>query len=600
MYPRALFVLLHGLEVLWYDKFQFLFHWPLTQTPPSYPEVAVSSTCSSTSALLDSSSSSSRQRDIYLFIDGIGTVEVRERTWQETLCHKIMRRGDSSIRVVVDRLLRFYGETLGDEVVQDYLQQNHPMNETTNEVVRKQRRDTLVWTMQYVLDYLVLLAYPESDIRDRRQFPFLFPESEQYRHAQWMTRSLDTIKNCTLFQLLLPGTHDSSASSYQDLAIRTPATSWERFAGRFAESVVGRGLGVKRMIVDLSKSTNLSILQQLQQGVRFFDIRVSYDPDVPEDMEGFRSYYTIHGYGTQRLADVLSDFREFLSAPESKELVVVRLWPKDNLTTESDETLAERAELVRFLYQYLDNFLLMKTSQEISRKVYHPEGTFQDMTRTGSKVLLYFHSLNEVLDYVDPLTWKLRDQPHKSLVRQWNEKMWHYDDWTMYEHFEPHLHRSREYDPSNWKDKMAFVDPFLRGIPYGPSWPSGEFELLPFLGQDHSGGNGPDRLRQYHVVSFTLTPTPMHFLKNLWWGWTGLGKRETLQSLARRMGHAMFFVYLSGMNEIYSHSRPPVSLVQNTQTNAIFTDSIERTPFVDACIELCLARAAFYHHIPAK
>merc|ERR1712226_1233509 len=85
--------------------------------------------------------------------------------------------------------------------------------------------------------------------------------------TEWMTNLPNTLHDVPLNQLAIPGSHDSGAYWLNtDLPIAPDEPRLISFLGRCAKGVVRRW----------SLTQNLNITNQLQNGIRYFDMRTVY------------------------------------------------------------------------------------------------------------------------------------------------------------------------------------------------------------------------------------------------------------------------------------------------------------------------------------
>lgn len=113
------------------------------------------------------------------------------------------------------------------------------------------------------------------------------------KRRHWMNAGYDKIKDKSLRQLALPGSHD---------------------AGMYT----GSGLQI------LGKTQDLTIYQQLCEGVRYFDLRPDWS--ISDSISGDHAFFLFHGpIQGSLLSDVFDDIAKFMNEAGSKELVVVKL-----------------------------------------------------------------------------------------------------------------------------------------------------------------------------------------------------------------------------------------------------------------------------------
>src|SRR5262249_18657278 len=110
-----------------------------------------------------------------------------------------------------------------------------------------------------------------SGIRKITKTPDLYREI----NSSWMQELPLEIKKKSITALILPKTHDSGAYTFRDFN-KTPSGTWGRIA---KVARIGKILGLKNYIRDWTRCQRLSIYEQLKQGIRAFDFRITYNPD---------------------------------------------------------------------------------------------------------------------------------------------------------------------------------------------------------------------------------------------------------------------------------------------------------------------------------
>lgn len=130
----------------------------------------------------------------------------------------------------------------------------------------------------------------------------------------WMQNLPDSMKQVSIDQLKLPGSHDSAAYQLNLLGTpgmeKTPSLDWiKEFA--LLDSTLFHLL----MVMTITQSLNL--YQQLEQGIRALDLRILYNR--AEDQ-----FYLSHSFATVNFAEGLSQIKAFLDAHPA-ELIIITL-----------------------------------------------------------------------------------------------------------------------------------------------------------------------------------------------------------------------------------------------------------------------------------
>lgn len=147
--------------------------------------------------------------------------------------------------------------------------------------------------------------------------------------TQWM--SAPAVQSRTLKQIVLPGTHDSGTYSLNfqlsQIQYSNIAFLWQLNAGQAppgfpgsAPYYVGPALYdfIFQLVKDTAEAQDQTILQQLQGGIRYFDLRVYWDTDAND-------LYIQHGLRGAPLSQILQDVGSFVSESGGKELVFLEV-----------------------------------------------------------------------------------------------------------------------------------------------------------------------------------------------------------------------------------------------------------------------------------
>lgn len=134
----------------------------------------------------------------------------------------------------------------------------------------------------------------------------------QWSAQSWMADLASTIGNRPLCQIALPGTHDSG--TYDITAVSTIAP--EQDLSQWVNAVYALGLSglvAAEVIAGWSKTQPVSIGQQLEAGIRYFDLRVVLSGS---------DYWVCHGMYSCKIDDVINDVKNFVDQ-HPKEIVIL-------------------------------------------------------------------------------------------------------------------------------------------------------------------------------------------------------------------------------------------------------------------------------------
>lgn len=159
----------------------------------------------------------------------------------------------------------------------------------------------------------------------------------QYPNQSWMASCSGRTK-LTPRQFCFPGTHDSGAYQTPDFtpvaSSEAMAKSVERFAPGFQEVAARWAIS----------QPGASFYEQLMNGVRFFDLRVSY----AKDEKGVMTFFLIHTFVVCRFADALDDIARFL-ASHPTELVMLAAYQDYQVNPQLCQELIE-SKLGKYMY----------------------------------------------------------------------------------------------------------------------------------------------------------------------------------------------------------------------------------------------------------
>jgi hypothetical protein len=181
-------------------------------------------------------------------------------------------------------------------------------------------------------------------------------------HSCWM--STPRIQSKTLSQLKIPGTHNSGSYGLTRKLSQIMYENIKFLWGFSADSAPTNGqwsfntdrLYVGRILFDyiidttlrISISQNRTIRQQLDDGIRFFDLRIYYDTD--------ESFYIQHSLRGPELNDLLSQIRHFLDVHStSSELIFLSI----SHTNFGDDPESLPSRVTTIIQNHLNPYLYM-------------------------------------------------------------------------------------------------------------------------------------------------------------------------------------------------------------------------------------------------
>ncbi|MEL6534940.1 MAG: hypothetical protein AAFQ98_05980 [Bacteroidota bacterium] len=173
------------------------------------------------------------------------------------------------------------------------------------------------------------------------------PAVSGYQKHSWMGDLAGTLGSKTLAELTLPGTHDSGTNDLQ-LEIAPDASGAIPPLMEYGQADGATHIG--DYIRDMAQAQSLPIKTQLDQGIRYIDLRVCYQHN---------DWYTCHSLLGSHIPPILQDVKTFLTG-NTQEIVVFKVGFKGTL----DETKAKQMfeKELGALYQWSDAKSLLGTT----------------------------------------------------------------------------------------------------------------------------------------------------------------------------------------------------------------------------------------------
>lgn len=235
---------------------------------------------------------------------------------------------------------------------------NSVIVEKLNEAIQKLLNTT---SIKDVFEKRLISARPScyNDSRSMKQ--------TKIDQSRWM--SIPRIQSKTLSQLKIPGTHNSGSYGLTRKLSQIMYKNIKFLWGLSADSAPTNGqwsfntdrLYVGRILFDyiidttlrISISQNRTIRQQLDDGIRFFDLRIYYDTDG--------SFYIQHALRGPEVNDVLSQIRHFLDVHStSGELIFLSI----SHTNFGDDPQNLPSRLATIIQNNLKPYLYMPANSE--------------------------------------------------------------------------------------------------------------------------------------------------------------------------------------------------------------------------------------------
>jgi hypothetical protein len=132
--------------------------------------------------------------------------------------------------------------------------------------------------------------------------------------ATWMGDSLQKIGDLSLKDLTLPGTHDSGSFFLTDIPLPGETSPLRETLFKLANLVSS---SVGKIAINWGQAQNQGFLSQLNDGIRYFDLRVGWD-------EKRKTWVTHHFVQGSLIQDLLQSIKQFIDR-NTKEIVIVEM-----------------------------------------------------------------------------------------------------------------------------------------------------------------------------------------------------------------------------------------------------------------------------------
>lgn len=220
-------------------------------------------------------------------------------------------------------------------------------------------------------------------------------------NAHWMGELRQFLYNHTLFDILLPGTHDSGA--YELFNEFAPDT--DRRLDRLVEIANAFGIPTFELVRVWALAQNLTIYEQLYAGARYIDFRACVDAKHAE----WRTMHMLLGNPSQLLLD---DIRRFLHEFPT-EVIFVEVSHFGNASREEKVLLAD------MIYATLGEYLFPRT-RLLNRT------TIGEMVASNQRAVVVFDDEYIVRNYAflwpdDILTGSYANTPDVNVMVNWNQ-----------------------------------------------------------------------------------------------------------------------------------------------------------------------------------
>lgn len=195
--------------------------------------------------------------------------------------------------------------------------------------------------------------------------------------SKWMERYAIYIEKKSLKDVVLPGTHDSATYTLSAKSSIARNQEIPKELG-YLRYVFGIGYGIIHIIAKWGKAQGKNIKEQLNDGIRYLDLRVVY-------RESAKTHYSVHGLYGQSIDDILKDIKEFIDE-NPKEIIIVQIGDFGYMG--SKKTGDTHEELI--------NKISTQFQDKLTPKNYTPSITVQKLWSMKKQLIVIYNDKNWV------------------------------------------------------------------------------------------------------------------------------------------------------------------------------------------------------------
>ncbi len=195
--------------------------------------------------------------------------------------------------------------------------------------------------------------------------------------ADWMQENENYLADRHLNEIFIAGSHDSATYKLEDSFGKNQSISHNLNILKYFLI----GSAVTKISKKWSKAQSASILEQLESGVRYLDLRVIF-------RDSKKDFYTVHGLYGPRLSTILDEINTFLSL-HPKEILIIQIGDLRYMPHGD----ADHHKLVSKLRSAFDGKLLTKPIGSIP--------TLKEIWQQKKQIVLIYENESVVSQYED-------------------------------------------------------------------------------------------------------------------------------------------------------------------------------------------------------
>jgi hypothetical protein len=195
------------------------------------------------------------------------------------------------------------------------------------------------------------------------------PETQTLEMKNWMGQMAPQIQNHSITEIFIPGSHDSATYHLEQEFGKNQDISNQLNSFKYA----GVGFAITKVAYSWSRAQGSRIYDQLNNGVRYLDLRVIW-------RDSKKAFYTVHGLYGPSLDDVLGQIVQFLKE-NPKEILVIQI---GDLRYMGQNANQKSEELAKKLQDKFGDKLIKKSAHGL-------QTTIQDIWKGPGRIFLIFN-----------------------------------------------------------------------------------------------------------------------------------------------------------------------------------------------------------------
>ncbi|XP_040192221.1 PI-PLC X domain-containing protein 1 isoform X1 [Rana temporaria] len=139
------------------------------------------------------------------------------------------------------------------------------------------------------------------------------PDTQVLQNQQWMSQLCETLWDIPLYDLSIPGSHDTMTYCLDRCSPIDPdSPKLLLFLGKYVPSLT------RKILLRWCMTQTLTVAEQLDAGIRYLDLRIAHRPDIPSP-----NLYFVHGlYTFLTVEEILNEISDWMTN-NPKEILIL-------------------------------------------------------------------------------------------------------------------------------------------------------------------------------------------------------------------------------------------------------------------------------------